>query len=128
MPAVKVMEQTDTVSYGEKPVSELMGKDVSIKWNGTSGYVTGSFNHITEWSELPGEPREGHFFAMKIDPKYKGQSFDFLKGDQQSGHSDAASDDEMFWVLNIETNKEFTFKSNGEVIAKLDFTSATLNP
>ena len=128
LPAVKVMEQTDTVSYGQKPVSELMDKDVSIKWSGTNGYVTGSFNHITDWSELPGEPHEGYFFAMNIDPVYKGKSFDFLKGDQQSGHSDTAGDDEMFWILNIEHNKEFTFKSNGEVIAKLDFTSATLNP
>lgn len=124
---MKVMSQKETVGYGTKKASDLMGADVQVAWNGTSGTVTGTFKNVTEWEELPHDPKSGHFFALRLDERYMGKPFDYLKDGVLAGHSDSAGEDEMFWVLRIDDNKKFTFKSNGEVIVDLDFTGATLS-
>lgn len=129
LPNVKVMAQNESVGYGEKTASELMNEDVDIQWNGTNGTVTGTFKKVTEWTELPKDPHEGHFFAMKIDEKYIGKPFTFIKGDEDPGSTvQSATKDEMFWILCIDQNKKFTFKSGEDVIAILDFNGVTLNP
>lgn len=125
---VNIMGQGETAVYGSKKVSELMQDDVHINWEGTTGYVTGTFNNVNEWAELPGGTKSGHFFAMTIDEKYKDKPFDFIMDDQEPGtHADKAGDDEMKWVLRIDVTKKFTFKSDSNVIAILDFSKATLN-
>lgn len=132
-----VMAPADEVGYGTKKASELMS-NVQIAWNGTTGTVTGNFKKVTEWDGLPGKGATGdapalpgHFFAMKLDEKYKGKPFDFIKtkadgSDEKNSHTASAGADEMFWVLAIDDYKKFTFKSDGEVIVSLDFSKATL--
>ena len=126
LPNISVIRADDNAGYGSLTGKDLF-ENVNIAWTGTSGKVTGTFKHITQWDELPQPPKEGHFFALKIDPKYKGKKFDFYKGDDLAGHSDSATDDELYWVLRLDTNKKFKFMSNDQVIAELDFTDATLN-
>lgn len=127
---VAIKEQEDEAGYGEMKVSDLMQDDVAIAWEGTNGTVTGTFNYISNWEELPEQAvKSGHYFAMNIDRKYFGKPFEFIKGDAPSGtKTDSAGEQEMFWVLRIDDEKKFTFKSEGNVIAKLDFTNATLVP
>lgn len=128
LPSVKVMAQTENVGYGEKVASDLMNADVDIKWNGTTGTVTGTFKNVTGWTQLPKEPYEGHFFAMRIDEKYLDKPFTFIKDNEEPGSTvQNATKDEMFWVLCIDKTKKFTFKSGDNVIAVLDFNSVTLN-
>lgn len=123
---VKVMGQSEQVSYGQKPVSDLMKEDVKISWNGTSGTVTGTFKYVQNWEQLPKDPRSGHFFAMTIDKGYLNKPFAFYIGDEQKSAVEQATEDEMFWVLNIDKNKKFKFMSGKDVIAELDFSSAKL--
>ena len=122
-----VVGQSDDAGYG-KQGSDLMSDNVAIAWDGTNGTVTGNFHNIEDWSTLPGGTKSGHFFAMRFNDKFKGKSFDFIMDDQEPGtHTDSAGDDEMYWVLRIDTTKTFTFKSDNKVIAKLDFNGATLD-
>lgn len=124
---IKMMTGEQVVGYGEKKANELMNDDVTIAWDGVNGTVGGTFINVTDWEELPGEPHSGHFFAMTVDQKYKGKPFTFTKDDTgESSSVEEASDAEMFWVLCIDKNKKFTFKSGEEVIAHLDFTGAKL--
>ena len=77
---------------------------------------------------MPGGAKNGHFFPMKLDEKYKNKPFDFIMNGKEPGsHTENASDDEMFWVLRIDKTKKFTFKSDGKEIITLDFTKATLS-
>lgn len=125
---IKIKGQGETAVYGSKKVSELMDEDVTIDWVGTSGTVKGTFHHITDWNELPKAPYEGHFFVFDIDRSYFGKPFTFIKGDNESTTTvDAASEDEMSWVLRIDDTKKFIFKSGEDTIAELDFSQATLS-
>ena len=58
--------RSDETGYGTKKVSDIVGSDVKIDWNGTKGKVTGTFPKVEDWKELPKEPKSGHFFAVKI--------------------------------------------------------------
>ena len=123
-----IMGQDERVEYGLKPVSDLIQDDIHIDWEGTTGYVTGTFKKVENWTDLPGGTKSGHFFPMKLDEKYKNKPFDFIMDGKEPGsHTDSASDDEMSWVLRIDKTKKFTFKSNNQEIITLDFTKATLS-
>ncbi len=129
----KTGEENMTLPKGEedagysKKASDLMEDDVQIAWNGLDGFVTGTFKNIEKaWTQLPGTPNTGHFFTLKLDEKYKGKPFEFLKNGEVAGSTPNAGDDEMFWVLRLDQNKKFAFKSDGELILSLDFTNATL--
>lgn len=129
LPNVAVMAQDEHVEYGEKPVSEIMGEDVKIAWNGgTTGYVMGTFPMVTGWTQLPGKPNDGHFFALRIDQKFLGKPFTHIKGNEEGTTVQEATQDEMFWVLNIDDRKKHTFKSGDTIIAVLDFTGAVFKP
>lgn len=118
---------SDETGYGTKKVSDIVGSDVKIDWNGTKGKVTGTFPKVEDWKELPKEPKSGHFFAVKINEKYKGKKFTFYEDGVEKSSTDSATEDEMFWVLRIDTTKNFKFVSgDSEVIAELDFTDAKL--
>lgn len=122
-----IVGQSEDAGYG-KHGSDLMSDNVAIAWDGTNGTVTGNFHNVTGWEGLPGGTKSGHFFALKFNDKFKGKSFDFIMDDAEPGtHVDSAGEDEMYWVLRIDTTKTFTFKSDNKVIAKLDFNSATLD-
>lgn len=124
---IAVMSQNDKItSYGNKSVSDLFKDDVEIKWQGTKGTVTGTFKKVEGWSQLPKDVHDGHFFAMNIDSRYLGKPFKFYIGNDEKGTTEKATEDELFWVLCIDTNKKFKFTSNGETIAELDFTNANL--
>ena len=117
----------DKAGYGNMKVSDIMGDDVKINWDGVKGSVTGTFPKVEKWEELPKDPKEGHFFAMKINEKYKGKKFTYYRDGEQVSTAESASEDEMFWVLRIDEAKTFKFVSgDDEVIAELDFSEATL--
>lgn len=129
LPDIAVMGQEETIAdYGNKPVSELMQDDVKIDWDGTTGYVTGQFYKVTGWEDLPSEPHDGYFFAMRVNKQYLGLSFTHSKGDDAGTTVLKATEDEMFWILNIEDKQKHTFKSGENIIAELDFTGVTLLP
>ena len=122
-------QEEQVTQYGNKPISDLFGADVNIEWYGVNGKVKGTFHNVTEeWEDLPKAPKTGHFFVMKFTDteKYIGKPFTFKKDSGKPSTTQEATEDEMFWVLCIDTNKKFTFESDGEVIVTLDFTEATL--
>lgn len=121
LPDVAVMGQDEQIEYGNKTASELMDEDVRISWTGEIGHVLGTFPEVTDWSQLPHEPRSGHFFACRINKKYLGKPFTHSKGDDEGTTVPEAKEDEMFWVLNIDDKKKHTFKSGDSIIAVLDF-------
>ncbi len=113
--------------YGTMKVSDIMGSDIAIDWDGTKGKVTGTFPKIEKWDDLPKEPKDGHFFAFKINEKYKDKKFTYYKDGVESSTKEKAGEDEMFWVLRIDETKHHKFVSGeDEVIADLDFSGATL--
>ena len=124
---MKIVPQGEKVGYGDKKASDLFDSNVKIVWDGVTGVVTGNFKNVAEeWTDLPKEPKTGHFFALTLDKKYKGKPFTY-ENDTTTSSAESAGDDELFWVLNIDENKHHTFKSGDEVILKLDFTGATLD-
>lgn len=123
-------QQEQTPMYGNKQISELMGEDVTVTWDGTKGTVTGTIHNLQDpWNDLPGEgEKTGHFFAFKVNEKYRNQPFTYKRNGEQKGHAPSAGDDEMFWVLRLDghQNETYTFESNNKVIAEFDFSGVTL--
>ena len=112
--------QDEQAGYGDMKVSDLMGADVRILWDGVNGKLTGSVNNIENWAELPKDPRNGHFIVVSIDPRYKDKPLTFYKGGKPSGSTDKATDEDLFWVLRVDDTKQFSFKSGDDTIAELD--------
>lgn len=125
---VSIVSAEESVGY-DKTGGDLM-RNVSITWDATTGTVKGTAKHITGWEQLPSDPRDGHFIAVKLDKTLMGKRFSFTKGtDWESGEestSDSAGEDEMLWVLRLDKNNKFTFKSDGEIVARLDCSGVTL--
>lgn len=116
------------LSYGSKTAKDLY-TNLGCEWTDVNCKVKGEFTKITEWSELPVQPVEGgnHYFAFKFDPSIKDKKFVWYKEQEKGGETDTAGDDELFWVLNIDDTKHFTFNIDDSDVLKLDFSEATLN-
>lgn len=118
--------------YGSKLVSEIMGENVQVQWDGVNGTVTGNIHNLKEpWEDLPGSgTKTGHFFVFTVDQKYKGKPFTYKRNGQIKGYAAEAGDDEMFWVLRLDGHKDephqFETEDN-KVIAKFDFSGVTLD-
>ena len=123
---VSVVGQEASAGYS-KNGSDLMDPNVAIAWTGTVGKVSGNFHKITDWTDLPGGTKSGHFLALTLDRDYMGKPFDFIMDDKEPSHVEQAGEDEMFWVLRIDKTKKFTFKSDGQIIAIIDVSGATLD-
>lgn len=124
---VSIIGQDELVGYGQKKGSDLMGEDVKMTWEGNTAHVTGTFHNVEQWEDLPKEPYDGHFFAMRIDNSYLGKPFSFIKDSSEPSTVEEASADEMFWILRLDDCKKFTFKSGEDTIAVLDFSDADLS-
>ncbi len=123
---ITVIPQAEQVGYGTKTAADLFQDDVEIAWEGTKGTVTGTFKKVTDWNELPREPHEGHFFAIRFDSQYLGKPISFIKGSGKPATTQKATADDMFWVMCLEEAKKFTAKSGDDVIMELDLEGATL--
>lgn len=107
-----------------KTAQELIGEDVEIIWDGVTGYVAGTLNHITGWTQFDSKESDGHFFPISLNKKYMGKSITV------HGKTDktvtVAGDTELDWVLRVDDTKVFKFECDGETILALDFNGATL--
>lgn len=121
-----LMDRKEPAGYGSMKVSDLMDDDVQIQWDGVKGKLTGSVENIENWPELPKEPYNGHFIVVSIDQSYKDKPLTFFKSGEQAGSTDKATDEDLFWVLRVDTEKEFSFKSSEDTIAEIDCSGLTL--
>ena len=103
-----------------KKVSDLIGDDIDIRWDGVVGVVHGTLNNVTEWTQFSGDESEqsGHFFPVSLNSRYSGKDIS-VTGSKKKTVSDTE------WVLRVDDCKEFTFECDGETILKLDFNLAT---
>lgn len=104
-----------------KKVSDLIGEDVAVAWDGLDGTVTGSLKHVTEWTQFSGvkDEQEGHYFPLSLDKRYAGKAITCTGSTTRT-----AVDTE--WVLRVDKCKKFAFACDGEVILTLDFSKAAL--
>lgn len=126
---------TDDAGY-DKTLEELVS-DVKVVWEGTTATVTGKATKITSWTELPdsdaggGNPGDdGYFYAIKLDDKYLDKPLEFYRGTDIAGltqisTTSAAKADDLFWVLKINENKAFQFRTNGVIIATYNLSGIT---
>lgn len=103
-----------------KKVSDLIGDDISISWDGVSGTVKGTLNSVTEWKQFSNSEKEqsGHYFPISLDSKYSGK-------DVKVTGSKVKTAQDTEWVLRVDDCKQFTFECDGKTILKLDFNDAT---
>jgi phi13 family phage major tail protein len=119
MPAsiLKVMP-ADTFVLGKR-ADELVGNDVRVLGDGT---VMGTIKYVDDYVDFSGDPDEqsGHYFPFILNKK--GTRMTLI----------GAQEREMAWdpeiVLKVDNNKTFTIKVDGEIVAKLKFNNATLEP
>lgn len=112
----------------EKKVSELIGEDVTIKWDGLDGTVSGEVKNVADFSEFFGESEKtGHFFPVAVDKKYKGK--DLTASGRTGGDLTIHIDDDLMLIQRIENlteAKKLTVKDGEDIVFTLDFTEATL--
>ncbi len=107
---------------GDKKPDDLIGDNIVIAWSGTTGKVTGDIYNISEpWLEFDETKNTGHFFPVKLDAKYAGREITFIG-------SVTVKARDLDWVVRVDDlpDKKATFMDGEDVIAKLDFTPATL--
>lgn len=105
-----------------KKVSDLIGDDVAISWNGVNGTVNGTLKKVEGWEQFNGsevDEQSGHYFPLSLDKQYTGKSITVI-----GNKTKAAVDTE--WVLRVDDCKKFTFQCDGETILTLDFSKAIL--
>lgn len=122
-PAPASMESLTTrVGVGDKTVGDFVEDGTYIDWEGIDGVVEGTLKHVTGYTEFSSSDNEqsGNYFYIKLDSKYDGEEITCI-GTQTKKAND------LEWVLRVEKTKKFTFKANGETIATLDFSKATLS-
>lgn len=125
LPSVKLVGQEEDTAYSKKG-KDLMESDVHIEWDGTTGNVLGTFKEVSNWTELPGKVKTGHYAAFKFDNQWKNKPFSWTQDGQPGNSTSSAGDDEMSWVVLLDNHKVYEFKSGDTVIATLDFSKATL--
>lgn len=105
-----------------KKVSDLIGDDVFVSWNGIDGTVNGTLKMVEGWTEFNGSVKaeqSGHFFPVVLDSKYAGKEITVI-----GTKTKKAVDTE--WVVRVDNCKKFTFQCDGETILTLDLSKAIL--
>ena len=115
--------QSQTLSEGNKKISDLMDANVSVAWNGVNGTVTGTLKYA-DWPELPREPKTGHFFVANINNAYLGKPLTYIKGSGSGTTTKSATAEDLVWIMNADEHSQFTLKSGD----KTDLTQATKAP
>lgn len=109
---------------GSKSVSDLIGEDINIEWDGETGAVTGELKHVEGWQEFSNVPeeQEGNFFPITLDASYTGKP---ITVERTGGKAKTVVD--RNWILRVpDTSTVFTFSVDGAAIFALDFSGATL--
>ncbi len=110
--------------YGDKSAADLIGRDISIEWNGRNGKVYGTVHNIKEpWTEFSGSNNTGHFVPILIDPVYDGEEITMEGAAKEKKAAD------LKWIVRLENltgGKKITAKVGGAEIFSLDFSEATL--
>ncbi len=107
---------------GDKKPDDLIGENISITWDGTTGTVKGDITNISEaWEEFDTVKNTGHFFPVKLDKRYKGKEITCI-----GSRTFKAVDTD--WIVRVDDlpDKKVVFKCGADVIITLDFNSATL--
>lgn len=108
----------------------MISEDVSISWKGISGEVSGTIKYVPDFESLFGETeKNGHFFPVKFDDKYKGKSVE-LSGRSNENRT-VTIDDDLLLVQRIENLSEekiLIAKVDGKEIFTLDFSKVTETP
>lgn len=118
--AIKVPSQAQ--SLGGKNVSNLIGPDVSIKWSGVNGLVSGTIKYIGDYSELYGESeKSGNFFPTLLTAK--GRELKTTNGTKIK--TQTFPDDGLLVSRIAQKSDKLTIDVDGKIIAILDFSGAT---
>lgn len=105
---VKVMEQSKMLDeLGNKPVSELVGDDLSIS---ADGAVTGTIHYVKQWKEFSNteEAQTGYFLPVQLDSKYEGQNITCVGTKTKTAQ-------DLEWVLRV-ADKNSTFKFSADPV------------
>lgn len=118
---IAVIDQDETLDdLGKKKISELIGPDVKMNWEGLLATPTGTSKKVTEWNEwgtagdLP-----GHFLPLELGAAYKGKPITMV-GTKTKTVTDTR------WVLKIDGGTVFTCSVEGALICKIDTSKMTL--
>ncbi len=121
---VSVPGQGQALDYlGGKLVSELIGPDCAVEWNGVDGKVTGTIKKVTDFTAFSAKEKDGHFFPIDLAEAYEG-----LPITVDNGNGKPKTEKDRHWTLRVENIKgdRVTFSTGGETIATLDLSGATL--
>lgn len=121
--AVKVPSQRQSLTEGNKNVSDLIEADVSIKWSGINGAVSGNFKQVENYDLFGPEENSGHFFPFLLDKSYTGKP---ITVQRKGGKAKTQADTEWILRLTDDTATEYDVSFEQTKIAHLTFTGATL--
>lgn len=127
-----VLAQGQTLNgLGNKPVSDLIGTNVKLRWNGNAGTVKGDIKPVTEpWTQFDSthpEQQTGHYFPFVFDEAYKGKNVTYksYKGGDRKGKVNAEDATLIIRVENL-NDKKVIMEIENERTITLDFSKANL--
>lgn len=121
----KVDVAIQSLSVGDKHVSDLISPDTTIHWNGNVGVVTGTINKMPE-TFGGSSGKGGHFFPFTVDKSYASKTMNV--GNLKSGDTTVTIDPSDYTnVARLENLKTMyaTYEIEGFAFA-LDFSKAVL--
>ena len=100
-------------------MSELVGDDLTVKADGS---VTGTFHHVTGYTEFSSEPdeQEGYYFPFHLTKA--GTKMTFKKNGSPTKQDIAFDSDIIFRVTKTDT---FEVLVDGQSVVKFNFSGAT---
>ena len=120
---------------GGKTVLNLIGADVKISWDGTTGKPTGKIKNVEKYDTYPDGQRNGHYFPVQFSEQYYDKELHVggsLSGDEfTAGSNFTPNKDDPYLVIRIENctdgNKVKVFDvSTKEELFTIDFSAAKL--
>ncbi len=113
------------IELGGRPATDLIGDGVSILADGS---VVGPIKHLNDYTQFSESEKEGWFFPIRLDEKYRGKS----KCRRVSGSpgQQRSNPDDTDWIVRLtdgaDTVYEFTADDDPEPFLTLNFRQATL--
>ena len=119
--AIKVPGQDQ--HYGAKQVSDLIGDNISIKWDGVKGKVTGDIKYVEDYSDLFGEDdKAGNFFPVLLT--VPGEEIKTTNGDVV--RTNAYPDDNQLVAKIRQKTDHLKIEVDNREVADLDFSGAEM--
>lgn len=130
----KVPDQAQDLNLGgELKVSDIVGADATIKWNGNNGEMTGEAKFVSDFSAAFGKDEQvGHFVPISLDKKFKGKQLK-LSGRIDGDRTVTISDDLLMVVRleNLTAEKKLTAANAASKattpVFTIDFSKMTLD-